>query len=228
VPEGKVVDKWHWQRDDGVMVEIPIRLVKVTDRSKRDDHGRERKPPFELLRSRFVVDMQEPVPIYIESTDCEVLRLAVWGELEEAYAVKWESYYLVTIRPDRPYHGLGTGFCLEYTDIEKGTTHDGQEVLREYRSRGYWIEPWPGEFKDDKGKLQACIPATKANREGLKEFCDRLITLREKLADFLQPENIQRNLANLARMRLLPKVDEDLLARAEEGRGRRRIGRRRR
>src|SRR5690606_3721206 len=116
-----------------------------------------------------------------------------WSHLDEAYAVKWENYLLVHVRRPTSYEGIGNGLAVEWTDCEKGTAWDGTLLLREY-NRGrrpgediYKISPWPGEFKDNKGRIQACIPATDRNRDGLHELSKRMDALREAFAKMLEP-----------------------------------------
>lgn len=202
---GKVVDQWCWVRPDGGKVLIDLRLVKRQDESNilvqgttREDRN---KPPYPTIGTEFYVEMDDP-QLYVKGTDCEAIRRTVFSALDKRYAIQWEKYYLVEIRPERPYHGLGSGFCLTYSDIEKGTTFDGKELKREYsyhrREYSYHVEPWPGEFRDREGKVQACIPATPENEKALKEFTRRIEELREAMKKFLSPELIQQTLADLA------------------------------
>ena len=212
---GKVVDTWCWERDDGEKVIIELRLVKRQDDSDVRIAGQGRrdtnKPPFPTIGTEFFVEMTDP-KLHITGTDCEAIRRAVFDALDKRYAIKWEKYYVVEIRPESPYSGLGAGFCMSYRDIDKGTTFDGKVLKREYAhySRGhtYDVEPWPGEFRDHKGKVQACIPATPENEKALKEFTKQINKLRETLTKFLSPELIQQTLANFAGLsNLLPSPD---------------------
>ena len=214
--DGKVVDSWFWENDKKERIEVKLRLIKKSQDEKYTDGDTVRnKPPFETLSTEFSIKLEKP-KVEICGTDCEALRQYIWAELKKEFAIKWERYYRVSIRPESPYRGLGTGFTLEYHDIEKGTTHDGEHLLREYRNHGYEVMPWPGEFTDRRGRVQACIPDTKINRKGLEEFAKRIVTLREQLAEFLEPEVIQKNLAGLASRNSLPPVDDKLLGRADD------------
>ncbi len=216
--QGKVVDTWYWERDDGARIPIQLRLVKKQKEGDVAPDGRENKPPYPTSSTEFCVEMDDPF-LCVTGTDCEVIRKTVFDALDKRYAVKWEWYYLVEIRPEKPYHGLGQGFCLQYTDIEKGIDHNGFELLRErvryHRDHSYRVEPWPGEFRDEKGRVQACIPATERNKAALREFEKRISDLRETMKHFLSPEVIESTLANLAGLdRLLPPVPKQIGSRA--------------
>jgi len=222
--DGKVVDRWYYapENDDKKKVCVRLRLIKNSRDDKYDGHDRN-LPPFETLSVSFHVHEPELGIEHFEGSDAEILRRAIWAQLDKRYNIEWESYYLVTVRLETPYRGLGTGFCLEYRDIEKGTTWDGKELLKEYAHRGWRIDPWPGEFRDEGGRIEACIPATPVNTKGLQEFNDRIATLREILTDFLSPEKILHVLADLAGVdAILPAPDPKLLQ--EEGRRSRRQG----
>lgn len=177
-------------------VEIELRLIKEFENSAQ--------PPLATKSVCFVVTCKE-ADIKLKGTDIESLRAAMWEKLDARYEVKWERYYLVRIRPESPYEGVGTGFTFSFDWVEKGVAWDGTLLLRERPrySGGDRISPWPGEFRDKNGKVMACIPETEANTKALKEFRDRIDELRERLAGFLKPEQILRTLANLSESNLL-------------------------
>lgn len=205
---GKVVDTWYYERDDKTRVAVPVCMTKQSRDDKWLEDNTRNKPPFETLNVGLYVDLDGET---IEATDVEALRAAVWAKLDEKYGIKWERYYLVQISPERVYRGLGKGFTVSYDDVEKGTTWDGRLLMREYKHRGFHVSPWPGEFKDDRGRVQACIPATETNRKGLEEFCQQIETLQGMLRKFLEPARIEQVRANLAKFPLLPKVDRALI-----------------
>lgn len=176
-------------------VTIEIRMEKTVVNSDA--------PPHPLDKVKLVATVKE-LDIKIQGTDLEAIRAAIWANLDERFAIKWERYFLVEVGRERIYSGIGTGLNVSYTDVYKGTTHDGKVLMRIWRYRDEKIEPWPGSFKNDRGRVIACIPATDTNEAALKEFCARIDLLREKLADFLKPENIELTLANLNALRLLP------------------------
>jgi hypothetical protein len=209
MPDGKVIDTWYYERGDNARIPIQVRLTKVARDDKYDVLGERNRPPFETLRVALNVELDGQV---LSGTDVESLRQAVWAELDKKYAIQWIDYYLVTVKPERPYEGMGTGFTLGYEDVQKGLTWDGKELLRRIGHRGYIVSPWPGQFTDRNGNIQACLPATKENRKGLEEFVDRVATLRELIRKFLESERFEDNLRQLATTgTLLPPVDRKLL-----------------
>jgi hypothetical protein len=217
---GKLIDTWHYRGEDEQTVPILVKLFKRTD---RDSFGRRRndkpksseRPVYATQQVWFEVSTENP-KIVLEGTDVEVLRDAIFGRLDKHFAVKWERYYKVTIRTDRPYTGLGTGFCLEYYDVEKGTTWDGRLLLRERGRRHDYqdkITEWPGEFRDNRGNLEACIPATPMTEEGLRIFTEQITTLRGKMREFIEPTKIEGFLTQIVeqRQKLLPEPDPKIL-----------------
>jgi hypothetical protein len=185
----------------GIKVEVELRLHK-----KFADSA---DPPLAVREVWFTLTCKNP-KISFEGSDIEALRVAMWDRLDKQFEVKWEDYYLVQIRPENAYTGIGTGFVFFYSTVYKGTAWDGTLLLREwdrYQSKEI-IKPWPGEFTDKNEKVIACIPATKENREALEEFRKRIDLLREKLADYLRPDIIEQTLLQMSRLRLLP-MDSD-------------------
>jgi hypothetical protein len=210
---GKLVDTWIYeyagiteddrQRVAPKKVPIELRLIKKFTGDT---------PPLATGEVCFALICKE-AEISMRGSDIEALRAAMWEKLDTKYEVKWERYYLVSIRHQTPYEGVGTGMVFQYEDVDKGVAWDGTLLLRQHRYRGQnEIRPWPGEFKDKQGTVLACIPATPANTKALRQFRDRIDELRERLADFLRPGEILRTLAGLNGMTLLPpstKTDDD-------------------
>ena len=176
-------------------VTIELRVEKTTRQSEEPPH------PLATIALELVC---EELDYKMTGTDVEALRAAMWATLDKKFEITWESYYLVTLSHSRPYQGLGTGLVLSYDSIEKGTTWDGKSLLRQWHGSERKIKPWPGTFKDKNGDVIACIQATDANESALQEFCRRIDTMRERLQEFLLPENIQKTLLNLAGLTLLP------------------------
>jgi len=178
------------------VVEVELRLIKESEESQEAPHS---------LRSvKFEVSCKKP-QFKIVGTDIEALRLAAWAELDEEFAIKWERYFLVRVDPTRPYGlGIGTGLNYSYETIDKGTAHDGTLLLREMKPHEYKyvVKPWPGEFKDSRGHVMACIPATPENEAALEQFTEAVHATRRRIADYLRPDTIQQTLANLANVRL--------------------------
>lgn len=188
-------------------VTVEIRMEKILEISDA--------PPHPLEKVKLIATCKE-LDLKMEGTDIEGLRAAMWANLDKRFAIKWDRYFLVQVSPERIYSGVGTGMSVSYDTVYKGTTHDGKQLMRIWRYRDEKIEPWPGRFKSDKGKVLACIEATESNEDALDEFCKRLDTLREKLADFLKPENIVMTLANMNALRLLPPVEPGAEIHGEE------------
>lgn len=212
----KLLDKWTYKYEgivgdgrDGEpkagerTVDVEVRLCKQNRESGSAPHPTDRVW-FEVICRELDLSM--------EGTDLEHLRLAVWGELDKKFAVKWEEWFLVRVEPASIYEGIGAGLEFTYRSVWKGVAHDGTELLREFdshRGRGPWrISAWPGVFKDNKGKVLACILATEANEKALEAFASGVHALRKKMADFLRPEHIQDTLANLAGLAFLPPPEE--------------------
>lgn len=182
-------------------VEIEVRMDKKTE----DAGG----PPYAVKEIKFIVSCKDPKFDY-EGTDIECLRMAAFSHLDKRFEVTWHNYFLVTVNIARDYGtGTSTGLSFSYKDIEKGVTWDGKELLREYMWRGErTISPWPGKFEDKNGKAIACIPASKSNEAALKEFANRVDTLRAMIRDTLRPEKIVETLQNMSDLRLLPQSSE--------------------
>lgn len=225
--KGVLVDTWHYTHkavdappenvcDDAEApefepkvrerkVEIKVRLIKQTVEAEQAPHT--------TNSVSFEAECAEP-RIRISGTDIEAIRRGVFAELDTAFAVRWESYMLVKV--ERPWisEGVGSGAQVTWTNVEKGTTLDGTELLREYdrhHTRGgsiFRISPWPGVFTNKNGRVVACIPATKRNEAAMDEFTAKLDHLRKLLADFLSPDKIQATLANLAGVAFLPPPAE--------------------
>lgn len=178
------------------VVKIELRMEKETKQSE--------EPPHPTKSVRFEVCCPE-LSVKIEGTDIEALRAGMWDCLDKRFQIKWEKYYKVEVKRAHIWGGIGEGLEVIYDDVWKGTTWDGKILLRQWdHHRDYKIKPWPGAFRDEKGDVMACIPATKENEDALKEFCKRIAVLRDKLAEFLKPERIQATLTNLAGLALLP------------------------
>jgi hypothetical protein len=214
---GKLVDTWIYEfpaieetavgdledgeeptrRVNAKKIEVELRLIKKFVNSTA--------PPLATKEVRFSLVAKE-ADIHLEGTDIEALRVALWDKLDKHYTTKWERFYLVEISQDGYHHrGIGTSITFNYSRVEKGTAWDGTLLMREYRSyAGEVISPWPGQFTDKKGRVIACIPASDENHKALEEFGRRIDALRNKLADFLRPEELLKTLANLSSNNLLP------------------------
>jgi hypothetical protein len=207
----KPIDRWIYKYrgldEEGAprvrqrSVEVEVFLEKRMDESD--------EPPHPVAEVSFAVVCKEKgADFRLVGTDIEALRKAAWGQLDARFKVAWEEWFLVKVDPVSYIQGTGEGIEFSYANVWRGVAHDGTLLLREYdryNSSSVWkISPWPGEFKNKNGRVIACIPATKANRKALEEFAEGVKALRARLADFLAPDKIERTLANLSGINLLP------------------------
>lgn len=183
-----------------VKVPVEVRLRKHFS----TDHGKDR-PVSEL---QFALVCRKPA-ITLRGPDIEILRAAMWAELDKDSAIEWEQYMLVTIEPTLSYgEGISEGLRLATETVWKGTTKDGLHLLKQMgRNRldvhAWSYNPWPGQFTDKRGRVTACIPATKANEAAMEEFRIRIREMRERLKDLVRPDQIMQTLANLSGIALI-------------------------
>lgn len=189
------------ERVQNKIVKVELYLEKTTRESEEAPH------PLDTVK--FYLRCDE-LDIILEGTDVELLRAAMWSKLDAAFAIRWEKFFLVEVDHASPYGGgYGTGLVFSYTDVYKGTTWDGKNLLRIWRYREEKIEPWPGVFTKKGGRVVACIEATPENEAALEEFRSRVDLLREKLQSFLEPERILVTVANLRGFGLLPSAGKE-------------------
>ena len=221
---GKLLDTWTYEykgvedhnaadEDASAKLMVKNRKVSVELRLIKEFENAGHEPPLPVKDVHFQVVCPELKGVSFIGNDIEALRKAMWAALDKQYKIEWTDYYLVEIRPENPYSGFGTGFCLSYDTVEKGIGWDGSVLLKQRRwgERDPWITPWPGAFTDKNGRIQACIEANDFNKNALRECVVRIDTLREKLTELFKPENIEATLANLNACNWLPapEVQED-------------------
>ncbi len=187
--------------------------VDVMMHSRIEDKGCA-NPPFPVkalwfeLRCPSVLDGEAKVLSFV-GPDIEALRLAMWGALDDKFAVKWDYYYLVEVIIGRPYSSDGgTSVDFSYVGVWKGTAHDGTLLLKSMDGHEYTIKPWPGEFSDNGGKTKACIPATDENRIALESFSGRFKDVGNAMKDMLRPNMIMKTLSSLASVKYLPMPED--------------------
>lgn len=217
---GKLVDSWVYEVKDLRMelvefdrdtekkkkvkrvfnkkIVLEVRIHKYTENSE--------DPPFPVSAVEFSVTNKE-LQIEMTGTDIESLRRAAFAKLDEKFAIKWESYYLVKVERARIYEGLGSGLEFSYSTVYKGTTWDGKFLLKTHRHTEEKIKPWPGVFKDERGSVMACIQDTPENTDALEEFSKRVDTLRKLLGQFLRPDVIMQTLRDMNQLALLPPIE---------------------
>lgn len=135
-----------------------------------------------------------------EGTDLDVVLKYVRSKLDASFKIKWESWLIVTVKPVSTYgDGMGGGLTLTWKSIERGTTRDGEVLMRVYNHHQEWqnrweIKPWPKEIKEN-GKVVATIPETKENLAALEAFRENIDEMRKRLAAFVAPDKIQETLS---------------------------------
>ena len=216
---GKLIDTWYYEYE-GIPSDTPedvdeeqpapkVQAIKVPIKLSIFKKFNSATPPLAVSEVWFGVECEKP-EFFLTGSDIEALRAAMWEKLDEHFAVKWENYYLVEIRHDHPYQDIGTGLVYGYETVEKGTAFDGTLLLRKREwSRGDVISPWPGEFRDERGNVIACVPCSDVNRKALEEFGKRIDLLREKLIDLVRPDAIEQTLFNLTCNNFLLPAPED-------------------
>lgn len=219
--KGKLVDTWYYeysgipahQSDDPEedQKSPKVQPIKVAIKLYLHKEFTGDEPPLSTKEVHFTVQCDNP-KFAIAGSDIEALRAAMWEHLDEHYAVTWEKWYLVEIRYNGPYEGIGSGLTFGYKDVERGVAYDGSVLLRERKwgMRQEVISPWPGEFRDKRGDVIACIPATPQNSKAMKEFAARIDVLREKLVELVRPEQIMKTIATLSGIPLLPPIPEEV------------------
>lgn len=181
-----------------IPVEVRLRKHFATDTGKN-------RPVDEMI---FMLICKEP-SIKLKGTDIEVLRAAMWAELDKENAIKWEHHMLITIEPAMNYgQGISEGLRLVEESVWKGTTKDGMHLLRQTGHNrldqfGDVYKPWPGQFVDKRGRVTACIPATKENQDAIEAFRVKIREMRERLKDLVRPDQILATLANLSEIALI-------------------------
>ena len=218
---GKLIDTWYYEyegipsdpeMDDDENAKRPepkVKDIKVPVKLYLYKKFKSDTPPLSVSEVWFGVECATP-EIDLQGSDIEALRAAMWEHLDKHYEVRWETYYLVEIRQNGPYSGMGTGLTFGYDTVSKGTAFDGTLLLKQYQySRGFVISPWPGEFRDRQGTVIACIPSNDLTRSALEAFSKRIDLLREKLVDLVRPEEIEQTLLNLSYMNLLPAPSDE-------------------
>lgn len=218
--QGKLVDTWIYAyrgapADFGVEEDKQPQLVQDKKVEFKVYIVKEQKalaePPHLTAGVSFKVECEEPL-LRLTGSDLEQLRQEAFARCNTHYSTEWERWYLVEVIHQSPYQGNGSGFILQYRDVERGVAWNGTVLLkdRDWNSRRYEekISAWPGNFTSRGGKIIACIPATPENTAALKEFTKRIELLRGALEKMLTPDNIDTTLKRLSSMTLLPPAPQ--------------------
>lgn len=147
-------------------------------------------------------------------SDLQSVLKAMRSKLDLKYKINWERYLKVQVNHQRPYYGSGTGMVLEWTEVYRGVTIDGDVLMRSFarHSNVTWkVEPWPESFTDGRGNTLACIPSTEENEAALREFQSKIDMMRKALASFVSPDHIENTLRQIqtGELRLLSNQTED-------------------
>lgn len=201
MPAGKIVDHFLFKRQ-GKTLQVPVRLHKTSER--HDGAGSSRYAgPQQTREVVFGVDIEQP-KVCLWSTDIEALRAAVMDALADHYKIKWKEYWVVTVEEAyRTWDENGAGVGLSWHLVVVGTTPDGEMVHRSDRygatSGSDITKGWPklNEGRRGQERTEALIEATDVNTKALEDFSKRLVELRKRLREFLSPEKIAANLAQL-------------------------------
>ena len=213
---GKLVDTWYYTCPDVTPATnvdpdhprpTPVKSAKVPIQVRIVKNFHDDGPPQSPRSVVFELSAQTP-EIQLSGTDIDALRAALWDKLDAHYAIRWEAWYLVDLIKESPYDGSGTGLTFQYQRVEKGLAWDGTVLMRQHRHTAReQVSFWPNEFRNDRGRLIACIPGTPTNDAALEEFTRCIDELRKRLGQFLTPTTIQDTLLNLGSNPLLPHPD---------------------
>lgn len=197
--KGKKVTTFSYDVDQEVDGKIISRKVEMQV-YLQSKYGETDAPPKPVVATQFLIECED----FKEwGTDLDACLKAMRGRLDLKYKIKWERWLLVRVQPERLYgEGVGAGLKLSWSEVERGETLDGDVLLREYNTHGdfnnrWKISPWPEQYRDNSGKVVACIRATKENVGALEAFAEKLRDLTKTLANFVAPENIEETLAQI-------------------------------
>ncbi len=158
------------------------------------------EPPKEVTATQFYLTCEGEEEY---GSDLSACLSAMRGKLDLHFKIKWERWLLVRVNPARIYGGSGAGCELSWTEVERGTTIDGDHLLREFNTHGdfnnrWQISPWPEVYRDKSGKTVACVRATEANEQALETFAEKLREMTKALAAFVAPDKIDETLRAIA------------------------------
>lgn len=202
--EGTVIKHVDLRVAGTLVRRVPLRLKTKTDRySSRQDQ-------FE-----YIIDIDEPAKVYVHHPDPnEVCKLAV-AELEKALAIDWRRVYLVQVtgleyqwqRETAEQSPSEAKLEIEFKEFEVGL-RAGKPVYRSV-SEGYShvSEGAPIDRRDNKpGVSYAMVPATDVTRAKLEALVAATHELRNRIAEFMRPETIEKTLADMRVLALpMPK-----------------------
>lgn len=201
---GKKIDTLYYDVKQSEGKKLTTRKVEMVVYIQKK-YGQTDTPPLPTVATQFLLvceDFREVGP------ELDTLVKAMRGNLDSHYKIKWQPWFEVRVDPMRIFQGNGDGFQLSWTEVERGETLDGDILLKRYNTYGdfnnrWEIKPWPETYKDTKGKVLSCIPATDENEKALKLFAMKIAELRKVLADFVSPNEIAKTLDQITRGQLM-------------------------
>lgn len=182
------------QELDGKVCTKKVEIAAYMQSKYKEDS----EPPKMIVATQFYLECEGEQEY---GTDLNACLKAMRGKLDRKYKIQWERWLLVRVSPSRVYTGIGAGCELSWTEVERGTTLDGDILMREYNTYGdfnnrWKISPWPDAYKDQKtGKTVACVPASPENEAALEKFAEKLKELTKTLSEFVSPDKIEETLA---------------------------------
>lgn len=206
--KGKKIDTFYYDvdevsendagRDERTHKKVAIDVFM----KKRYATSGDQKPPLATLGVIFEA-VCSAANVKMEGSDLDAVLLAMRGKLDKHFKIKWVDWLIVTVESVRQYDGEGAGLNLTWKRVERGETIDGNVLLRRYNghrsfNNRWTIEPWPEVVKEE-GHVVACIEATDANLDALRQFQDNINQMRKVLASFVTPDRINETLAAIAR-----------------------------
>lgn len=210
--DGKIIKQLDYYPEGHDPIKVPLRLV---------DNVRSMK---------FLIDIDEPIPVCVENKDPDVVRKDAFKILDEHFAIKWEDYIRVDVEAgNRPFgDNRQNETCqkigLTYEFIQIGTKKDGSKCWRNQRNNSLawarYIHPGdPMEklqekdtdrhhyntgFNKEDTTSMAYIKRTDANIAALQSIISAMRALGERMMRFMDHDTIMKTLANTSALLLPP------------------------
>lgn len=197
MPVGKIVDHFMFRRHNKAF-EVPVRMHK--DAEHYDGPGSSRYAGLQQTSAViFGVALDDP-KICLWSTDIEALRSAVMSALADHYEIAWEEWWVVEVGESYISHDDGgESVELSWHECHIGKTPEGEmvHVLPRFGGgdniRKGWPETSTKRTRTSRGST-SLVRATDENTKALEDFATRLKLLRNRLMEFLSPQQIAHSL----------------------------------
>lgn len=205
--DGTVVKHVDLRVSGALVRKIPLRLRNIRER-----YG-SKNATFE-----YVIDIDEPAKVCVRAADPnECCKLAV-AELEKALSIDWRSMFLVSVTGlEYPYYGNREDakrepheakLEVEFKVYEVGV-RAGVPVYRQKESGYSHVQEGSPIDRHDNlpGKSCAMVPATDVTRAKLEALVTAVHGLRDRIAELMQPEAVEKTLKDM-RVLALPMKTE--------------------